>query len=82
MQSFVDRFRAKASKAAYGLCCWVRAMEVYERNIQLSSRAGAAHNEWTIKSRERLEHLRELLRQEEERERREHKETTGQPPRS
>merc|ERR1740133_729070 len=22
---------AKASKAAYGLCCWVRAMEVYDR---------------------------------------------------
>ena len=21
----------KASKAAYGLCCWVRAMEAYDR---------------------------------------------------
>ena len=28
---FVPEKIAKASKAAYGLCCWVRAMEVYDR---------------------------------------------------
>ncbi len=25
----------KASKAAYGLCCWVRAMEAYDRCVAL-----------------------------------------------
>jgi dynein heavy chain len=28
---FEPQVVAKASKAAYGLCCWVRAMEAYDR---------------------------------------------------
>merc|ERR1740133_912509 len=33
---------AKASKAAYGLCCWVRAMEVYDRVAKLVAPKKAA----------------------------------------
>lgn len=31
MSEFMPDVVKKASKAAYGLCCWVRAMEAYDR---------------------------------------------------
>jgi tetratricopeptide (TPR) repeat protein len=38
-----------------------RAVEVYERNVMMSERAGMAKSEWAEKSKERLERLRKLL---------------------
>lgn len=33
---FAPEVVKKASKAAYGLCCWVRAMESYDRVAKVS----------------------------------------------
>lgn len=37
--SFSPEVVKKASKAAYGLCCWVRAMESYDRVAKVSPQA-------------------------------------------
>jgi dynein heavy chain len=34
---FVPDTVKKASKAAYGLCCWVRAMEAYDRYFPVAN---------------------------------------------
>ena len=59
-----------------------RAVEIYERNLAQSERAGSHGSEWAQKTQKHLEHLRGLLREEERRqeeERREEDEDAGAP---
>lgn len=44
-----------------------RAVEIYERNLTMSERAGARGTEWAEKTQKHLAHLRGLLRDEERR---------------
>lgn len=44
-----------------------RAVEIYERNLAMSERAGVHGSEWAEKTQKHLDHLRSLLRDEERR---------------
>ena len=44
-----------------------RAVEIYERNLAMSERAGASNDEWTVRTEKHLTHLRGLLEEEERR---------------
>ncbi len=42
----------------------VQAIDVYERNLSMSDRLGAADGQWTEKTRKSLERMRQILREE------------------
>lgn len=56
-----------------------RAVEIYERNLAMSERAGAANDEWTERTEKHLSHLRGLLEEEERRLEAERKADEGGP---